>query len=269
LHPNSTGLAAGSSRAHAIHGGMLEVIERDAAAIYWYNQLAVPTLDLNTLTPGPAKTILDRVRARGVALLAKDITTDLGVPSVMLLGRFSDGDQPVALCGFRADTDLTECLLGAAQELEHLLAMYHRSRANGRPAVPDPAAEPRDIWDFAMYYCHESRVGRLDFMADGPRQPAPAPPAQESTHAQAVDHVVHRLAGAGYEPIVVDITPVDVAECGVRVVRTVVPGLQPVSFHRTFRHLGGRRVFTAPVRMGLRDRERSEDELNPDPIPLG
>ena len=269
LHPNSTGLAAGSTRAQAIHGGLLEVIERDAAAVYWYNRLATPTLDLRTLPPGSAGTVVDRMRARGVTLLAKDITTDLGVPAAMLLGRFADGDQPVALCGFRADTDLGECLLGAGQELEHLLAMYHRSREQGRPAVPDPAAEPRDIWDFATYYCHDSRVGRLDFMSDGPTRPAPGPAPQGAGHDRAIEDVVARLAGAGYEPVIVDITPVDVAECGVWVVRTVVPGLQPVSFHRRFRHLGGRRVFTAPLRMGLRARELAEDELNPDPIPLG
>lgn len=269
LHPNSTGLAAGSGSAHATHGGLLEVIERDAAAIYWYNRLRVPTLDWPSLPAGPARTILERIRARGVELLAKDITTDLGVPAVMLLGRFAADDHPVALCGFRADIDLHGALLGAGQELEHLLAMYHRSRDQGLTPVPDPAAEPRDIWDFATYYCHESRVGALDFMHGGPRRPVPDPTSTPRGHADAVEHLVTRLSDDGYDAITVDLTPIDVAECGVSVVRTVIPGLQPVSFHRRFRHLGGRRVFTAPVRMGARERELTEEQLNPDPIPLG
>ena len=270
LYPNSTGLAAGANVAHAIRGGLLEVIERDGAAIYWYNKLRTPTLDLSSLPDGSVRTILARISGRGVQLLAKDITTDIGIPTVMLLGRLvSETGSPIALCGFRAELDLYAALLGAAQELDHLLAMSARSLQHRGPHVPDPTAEPRDIWDFATYYCHRDRIGLLDFMGEGPIRPAPDKPSPSGTHADAVDQIVTRLVAAGYDPVAVDITPIDVAECGVSVVRTVVAGLQPVSFHRTFRHLGGRRVFQAPVRMGLSERPLLEDELNPDPIPLG
>lgn len=269
LHPNSTGLAAGSDTAHATLGGLLEVIERDSAAVVWYNRLVTPTLDWTTAPPEVAG-VLRRVAERGVQLLAKDITTDLGVPAVLLLGRFTAPDgAPVALCGFRADPTRAGCLLGAAQELEHLLAMYRRSVEQGRPPVPDPAAEPRDIWDFATYYCHGSRIGALEFLADGPLIPVSDGDDGSPTDSARVAWLVERLHARGHEPVAVDITPVDVAACGVRVVRTVVPGLQPVSFHRRFRHLGGRRVFESPVRMGLRAGELTEAELNPDPIPLG
>jgi thiazole/oxazole-forming peptide maturase SagD family component len=290
LHPNSTGLAAGADRAHATFAGLCEVVERDAAAVYWYNRLVTPTLDLGSLPDGPARAVLDRIAARGVRLLAKDITTDLGIPAVLLRARFADGPTPVALCSFRADLSLADCLLGAAQELEHLLAMYRRARDDGR--VTDPAGPPRDIWDFATYYCHDSRIGKLDFMAEGPVRAVPGPPdaaaghAQDTSsghaeaaaghaqdtasgHAAAVTELVGRLARAGHEVVTVDLTPIDVAECGVAVVRSVVPGLQPVSFHPTFRQLGGPRVYAAPVRMGLRGRPLTELELNADPVPLG
>jgi len=68
---------------------------------------------------------------------------------------------------------------------------------------------------------------------------------------------------------VVDITPVDVAECGISIIRSIVPGLQPVTFGRDFRHLGGSRLYQAPVWMGLRNQPLQEDQLNPHPMPGG
>ncbi|WP_405987037.1 hypothetical protein [Streptomyces sp. NBC_00872] len=58
------------------------------------------------------------------------------------------------------------------------------------------------------------------------------------------------------------------AECGVSVVRTVVPGLCPLTLRSDFHRRGGPRVFTAPVAMGVRERSLTEDELNPFPLPF-
>jgi bacteriocin biosynthesis cyclodehydratase domain-containing protein len=267
LNPISTGLAAGSTPAQAVRGGLLEVIERDAAAVFWYNRVTVPTLDWQNFPLGSARTVLERMRSRGIELIAKDITTDIGIPAVVVLGRMQTPERPVALCGFRADVDPYACLLGAAQELEQVVSMYWRFTKLG--GVPDATVEPRDIWDFATYYCHENRITVLNFMYDGPCRPVPPRAPEPLSDIAAIDHILDRLAAGEYHPIAVDITPVDVAESGVSVVRTVVPGLQPVTFFPQFRHLGGRRIYEAVVRMGLRDTELAEHELNPYPIPMG
>ncbi|PSL52299.1 ribosomal protein S12 methylthiotransferase accessory factor [Saccharothrix carnea] len=267
LAPNSTGLAAGSTRAQAVRGGLLEVVERDAAAVFWYNRLAAPTLDTASLPAGPALVVLERLRARGVDVIAKDVTTDLGIPVVMAMGLLETPERPVALFGYRADPDPHACLHGALQELDHVFRMYWRSQSLG--SAPAAVDVPRDIWDFATYYCHPRRLPALDFLREGPVRPLPDPAATHPSDAEAVTRLVERLAAAGYRPLAVDITPVDVAECGVTVVRAVVPGLQPVAFSTTFRRLGGPRLYQAPVRMGLRDRPLTEDEMNPEPLPMG
>lgn len=51
-------------------------------------------------------------------------------------------------------------------------------------------------------------------------------------------------------------------------VRTVVPGLCPLTLRSDFHRRGGPRVFTAPVAMGVRERSLTEDELNPFPLPF-
>ncbi|MFC5052133.1 YcaO-like family protein [Saccharothrix xinjiangensis] len=267
LAPNSTGLAAGSTRAQAVRGGLLEVVERDAAAISWYHRLAVPTLDCADLPGGPARVVLERLRARGIEVIAKDLTTDLGIPVVAAMGLWRTPERPVVLFGYRADLDPHACLLGAFEELDHVFRMYWRSQSAGD--APEVADVPRDIWDFATHYCHERRIQALDFLRGGPVRRLPDEAGPPLPDTEAVRRLVERITAAGHRPLAVDITPVDVAECGVTVVRCVVPGLQPVAFSTTFRRLGGHRLYQAPVRMGLRDAAPTEDELNPEPLPMG
>ena len=45
-YPDSNGLAAGNSIEEAILQGFLELVERDAAGIWWYNQIQRPGVDL-------------------------------------------------------------------------------------------------------------------------------------------------------------------------------------------------------------------------------
>ena len=267
LNAISTGLAAGSTPAQAVRGGLLEVIERDSATIFWYNRLTIPTLDWQSLPPGPVCAVLQRISSRGVELLVKDITTDIGIPAVVVLGRIQTPERPVALCGFRADVDPHACLLGAAEELEHIFSMYWRFVERG--GVLDVTAEPSDIWDLSTYYCHASRIAVLDFMYDGPLHPVGPRPPEPLSDAAAITRILQQLCANGYHPVAVDITPIDVAESGVSVVRALIPGLQPLSFNLQFRRLGGRRLYEAPVRMGLRDTEVAEQELNSYPVPLG
>ena len=64
------------------------------------------------------------------------------------------------------------------------------------------------------------------------------------------------------------VTPPDVAALGVRVVRGLLPGFQPIHFGADQARLGHARLFTAPHRWGLRERPAERADLNPDPHPL-
>ncbi|HET9167934.1 MAG TPA: TOMM precursor leader peptide-binding protein [Actinospica sp.] len=109
LCADSNGRAAGASLEDAILQGFFELVERDAAAVWWYNRTRQPGIELESF----ADPWLDRVRRRhdanGRALWALDLTTDLGVPVVAAL----DG----ASLGFGAHFDLKIALRRAVTEL--------------------------------------------------------------------------------------------------------------------------------------------------------
>ncbi|MFJ4922820.1 YcaO-like family protein [Streptomyces sp. NPDC088725] len=263
--PISTGLAAGSTYHHAVFGGLMEIVERDSTLVFWENRLTLPSLDLARLQDGPARRIIDRVTAEGAAVTCKDLTTDLGIPAVAV--RFTEGtaDRPVVVHAARADLDPHAALLGALEE-----ARLCRTGAGiwlEEEKVPGPDDVLSALSEFCLYYCAPDRQRHLAFWDEGPLRSVPR--ARPSAGLRAdVEEAVRRLAAQGYETLTVDITPVDVAECGVSVVRTVVPGLCPLTLRSDFHRRGGPRVFEAPVAMGLRASGLAEDELNPLPLPF-
>ncbi|MER8226101.1 TOMM precursor leader peptide-binding protein [Streptomyces sp. NPDC094143] len=267
VDPISTGLAAGSGLHHAVLGGLLEVVERDAVSIFWENRLTLPTLDLGGLTEGPAAAIVGRLTAAGVQVMCKDLTTDLGIPAVSV--RYVEGpeERPMVAHATSAHLDLHGALLGALEEAD--LCRTGLGSWLAEREIPDVDATKMDRADFYTYYCAPGRLSLVPFWDQGPLRPLPTPRSTSASPEASVEEVVRRLSARGYEPIAVDITPVDVAECGVRVVRSVVPGLCPLTLRRDFRRRGGRRLYEAPVRMGLRTTPLAEEELNPYPLPLG
>jgi ribosomal protein S12 methylthiotransferase accessory factor len=70
------------------------------------------------------------------------------------------------------------------------------------------------------------------------------------------------------EVIVVDVTTADVEELGFKVVKVLIPGMQPVDFGVQWPHVGGRRLYEAPRRMGYQQFRTQPQELNRFPHPF-
>ncbi len=267
--PISTGLAAGAGHHHAVYGGLMETVERDATVLFWENRLTLPTLDLDALPVGPARRIVERMRARGVSVTAKDLTTDLGIPVVGVRFFQHTERRPVVTHAARADLDPHAALLGALEEgcLGWAGARLWQEHLDAGESIPGPDDVLGSLKEFSLYYWAHDRVRHLEFWDRGPvREVQAARPS--AGFAADVKEATRRIAARGHEAVAVDITPVDVAECGVTVVRTVVPGLCPITLRSDFHRRGGPRVFEAPVAMGVRETPLTEAELNPLPLPF-
>jgi ribosomal protein S12 methylthiotransferase accessory factor len=66
----------------------------------------------------------------------------------------------------------------------------------------------------------------------------------------------------------IDVTTSDVDEVGFKVVRVVVPELQPMDINHRYRHLGGQRLYDVPWKLGLLPRHPDERTLNAQPHPF-
>jgi ribosomal protein S12 methylthiotransferase accessory factor len=89
-----SGAAVAFTRSDAILSGFLEVVERDAASIWWQARLAAPAVDLTTVDDARVQCFLGEQRSLGRRVWMLDITSGVGIP-VFILFVQEPGQPPV------------------------------------------------------------------------------------------------------------------------------------------------------------------------------
>jgi ribosomal protein S12 methylthiotransferase accessory factor YcaO len=213
---DGSGTAAGFTVNDAIVRGFLELVERDAAAIWWYNRLSRPTVELGTFGEAMFDEICARHRASGRDLIVVDITHDLGVCVFVAI---SVGGS-VPLFGFGAHVEPREALCSALMELEQAVC-FEESETKKWVGTDWALHTP---WIFGS----SQKRGAADY--------AKRDTFLDPGGCQGI------AAAAGLEVFVLDCTRPDV---GLPTVRVIVPGLRPL-----WPRFGPGRLWDVPQRLG-------------------
>ncbi|MBF0304577.1 MAG: TOMM precursor leader peptide-binding protein [Alphaproteobacteria bacterium] len=250
----SNGNAAGSTIEEAVLHGFLELVERDAAALWWYNRLTRPGVDLDD--PGAAWSLdfVARHGASGRRVWALDITSDLGIPVFAALSARtrSRGAQGI-LIGLGCHLDARIALQRAFTELDQMWVTAEGGARSGMAKLSDP-----QVISWLRNATCDNQPHLAPAVAAGP-SPCAADRSPPSGDLLLDIEACRRLVEArGMEMLVLDQTRADV---GLPVVKVIVPGLR----HFRARFAAGR-LYDVPVAMGWRDGPLAEEELNPIPI---
>jgi oxazoline/thiazoline synthase len=247
LSADSTGNAAGASVSDATVRGFLELVERDAVAIWWYNRTHQPAVSVESFDDPWMARLPQWFAQMNRAFWVLDVTSELGVPVMAAISRRVDKPAEDIVFGFGAHFDAHVALRHALAELgQQVLPLSGSARDLAEPHLPewwatvatsnqpyllsDPGQRPRTVHDY----------GRPQGTDSG------------------LDLVCACARAAGLAPLVADLTRPDI---GMPVVKVVVPG---------FRHIWPRfapgRLFDIPVRLGRLEQPTAYDKLNPVPL---
>ncbi|HEY1592784.1 MAG TPA: YcaO-like family protein [Solirubrobacteraceae bacterium] len=233
---NANGCAVGATREEAILQGLLELIERDACALWWYSRAPRPAIDLDSIGDSRLDAIRDAHAAVGRGLALLDLRADTEVAVVAAVAWEQEGGALLPI-GRGCDLEPVRAVERALAELSQVTAVA--GQAGEQPAT----------------------VAQRPYL-----RPAPSPPVAVGelpnfpcADAQAgVDWCAQMLARLGHEVLVLDTTRSDI---GLPAVRVVVPGLRPL-----LRRLAPGRLYDVPHRLGWVPRRLREAELNPEPF---
>jgi bacteriocin biosynthesis cyclodehydratase domain-containing protein len=235
----SNGNAAGNTLEEAILHGVLELVERDHVALWWYNRTSAPGVDLDTIDDLWLAALREHIASEGRELWALDLSADLGIPVAAALVAAADGSG-VGM-GFGAHLDLRGAVIRAATELAQLGL---GAPSGGLGHGVDPGLRLSD-----HAFAAPARRSAL-------RSCAHEPPFEGDVLA-ALERCRSAIERAGMELLVLDQTRPDI---GLPVVKAIVPGLR----HFWPRFAPGR-LYDVPVALGRLERPRAEHELNPTP----
>jgi ribosomal protein S12 methylthiotransferase accessory factor len=270
----STGLASHTSLARAALKALLEVVERDAFMLFWHRRIRCPEVDVSSLEGRGAQVLrrlVDRAQVLGHRCDVRLLTLDIPLP-IVLVTLSSDTHKPYVVMGCAADCD-PEVALRLAFE-EALLSLHGITTIAEQDPVYTPTAlayaDIRDLLKHAWVYAVDPELravtaDQLRFAGRVRANDLPRGPSG-STLAQ-LRWLVEQLAARDLDPIVVDLTTPDIDDVGFKVVRGMIPGMQPLDVDHRFRHLGGKRLTCAPADLRVAP-ARVTAGLNPFPHPF-
>jgi bacteriocin biosynthesis cyclodehydratase domain-containing protein len=249
---DANGTAAGNTREEAILQGLLELVERDSVALWWYNRVPRPAVDLESFDLPYCRTLSRYYASLNRDLWVLDLTSDLGIPTYAAVSRRTDRPAEDIIVSFGAHLDPMVALTRALTESNQFLPALSRTTPDGATRYLHPDAE-------AIAWWKEATIANQPYLVPD----ASARAVQRADHATPrsedlrddVQWIVDRLEGHGLEVLALDQTRPDV---GLPVVKMIVPGLR-----HFWRRLGPGRLYDVPVKLGWLDRPCDETALNP------
>ena len=252
---DSNGCAAGNTVEEAILQGFLELVERDAVALWWYNRVRRPAVDLASFADPYLERLAPDLKVRGREMWVLDLTTDLGIPVFAAIARESRGPEERIMPGFGAHLDPRVALLRAVTEMNQMLAHLPE-----RGVTPAPGAAVED--PETLHWLQTATVANQPYLlpdpASIPRRASSFEPQWTADLAEDVTRCQALVESRGMEMIVLDQTR---PEIGLPVVKVIVPGLR----HFWPRFAPGR-LYDVPVRLGWLTEPTPEADLNPIPM---
>jgi len=244
---DSNGCASGNTLEEAVLQGLLELVERDAMALWWYSRARRPAVNLESFhDPFLSATLHSLLRA-GRKIHVLDLTNDLGIPAFAATSWKEAGTQIVL--GSGADLDPRIGVLRAVCELNQLLEFAARNEAE-RTVLPQSA--DASLWlRTAKIEDHEYLVGCGEIHAGDFQNRSSSDILND---INACEDILERH---GLEVLALDMTRPDI---GFPTVRVMVPGLR-----HFWARFGPGRLYDVPFKLGWIAKPLSETELNPIP----
>jgi ribosomal protein S12 methylthiotransferase accessory factor len=266
----SNGLAAGPNLEFAILNGLYELVERDGFLITWMNKLPAPQVDFSGMS-GLAASISAHYEKFGTEMVVFNVSTDLPIYVMMAIARDRTGKGPASLVGLGCHLDPRVALLKSLLEICQCHPGEVQRFENDPPGKRLRSYEDvRTLNDHSAFLMAPERIGEHGFLLENGRRQLIEDLPNRSQGDLTVDlnTCVGALVAGGCRVAYADLTTADIVDYGLRVVRTVATGLQPMHFGFGEERLGGRRLFEVPLALGHDTKIRSEKDLNPCPHPL-
>ncbi|NET61650.1 MAG: TOMM precursor leader peptide-binding protein [Symploca sp. SIO2E6] len=253
---DSNGCAAGNTLEEAILQGFMELVERDCVALWWYNRLSKPQVDLDSFAEPYFQTLQQYYQNLDRDLWVLDITSDLQIPCFAAISSRKERAVEDILLGYGAHFDPKVAISRALTEVNQILPNVLSCKDDGTTNYP-PSADPLAIqwWQSATLTNQSYLLPNQQML---PKKSSDYPQLASDDLLADVKLCQQTVEQQGLELLVLDQTRPDI---GLRVAKVIVPGMRHM-----WKRLGAGRLYDVPVQMGWLPESLTEEQLNPFPM---
>ncbi|MEC4813940.1 MAG: TOMM precursor leader peptide-binding protein [Scytonema sp. PMC 1069.18] len=252
----SNGCAAGNTLEEAILQGFMELVERDCVALWWYNRVKRPKVDINSFDEPYFQLLENYYRTLNREIWVLDITSDLNIPAFAAISRRYDQEVEDIIFGFGAHFDAKIAILRALTEVNQSLPAVVSADVNGSTQYPLSADQLAiDWWKTATLANQPYLIPNESFFS---KKCADYPQLWSDNLLEDVMLCKQIAEKHSMEMLVLDQTRPDI---GLKVVKVIVPGMRLF-----WKRLGLGRLYDVPVQLGWLKEPLKENQLNPFPM---
>ncbi|MGF1679702.1 YcaO-like family protein, partial [Photobacterium minamisatsumaniensis] len=228
---HSNGAAAGNTLEEAILQGLYELIERDATAIWWYNQIERPAFDLSRIDRD-FYVPLEQTLSKTYHFWVLDVTHDLGVPAMVAVGRHKENGGYIFGFGCHLQPELA-----AQRALTELCQLIPIRNQQGAPFIFD------EIEDGAYLHPNDALEAEVPFTTSS------------DDMKEDILAIVEKLSNVQLETLVLDYSR---APIPLHTVKVFVPG-----FCHIWPQLANERLYQVPLKLKWLNEAKNENSINP------
>lgn len=253
---DTNGCAAGNTLEESIVQGFMELVERDSVALWWYNHIQRPAVDLDSFDEPYFEALKCYYQSIGRELWVLDLTSDLNIPAFTAISRRCDHEVEDIILGFGAHFDPKLAVQRALTEVNQILPAVLAVDTDGTTQYAASSDFP------AINWWKTATLENQPYLAPDksvtPKVYSDYPQVANNDLLDDIKLCQQIVEQRGMEMLVLDQTRPDI---GLKVVKVVVPGTR-----HFWKRLGLGRLYDVPVQLGLLKKPIPEKYLNPIPM---
>ena len=218
---HTNGLASGNTIEEAVFHALTEIVERDAWSIAKYNRdYGEPVLIDDKPENRFLLDIASKFEQAGLEIIARDITSDIGIPVVAAFSKDLRHGDTLPIEGFGAHTDPKVAMGRALMEMATTRALFLVK--NGPDGLRDTSP---------LYLTHDEAMDDPRFAVRSVKRLSEMEIGFSSDITEDLQACIARLRERGLDRVIaVDLTR---PETGVPAVRVIIPGTDAYCYDRT------------------------------------
>ncbi len=253
----TTGLATWPTLSGARLSGALEVIERDAFMIMWFNQLTLPRIELVSVRGKSSSLdkLIDSCQKYRLKIHIVPMLTDAPTHAICVVIEDMSGHAPRFTMGLRANQSLLFCIEKATTEALRARVSYRNNILTNKSWNINTPVEKIGHKDRIYYWGVPENAKHLEFLTQGKEIPYEPALWENDTLQEHLGRILAWCKENNYECLSVSLGKSKANPTPWFVEMVVLPDLQPIHLHEWLRHLGGKRLTSIPKLFGYTPRE--------------